>query len=186
VRDLIVCTHASVDACCGTFGYPLYQELRARHGSGGPVRVWRVSSFGGHRFAPSVIDLPEGRYWGNVSVERMGALVDRAGPVADVLDMYRGWGALRHPTEQVLERELFRREGWSWIGRRFGLDTLDVDGTRTRLRATAQGPDGTERYDAVVANTDTLPVLIGCDGTAGQVERYVLKALERVGHRASV
>ncbi|MHA6797647.1 TIM barrel protein (plasmid) [Pseudonocardia bannensis] len=186
VRDLIVCTHASVDACCGTFGYPLYRQLRARHGSGGPVRVWRVSSFGGHRFAPSVIDLPEGRYWGNVSVERMDALVDRTGPVEDVLDMYRGWGCLRHRPEQVLEKELFRREGWSWVGRRFDLDTLDVDGPRIRFRATAQGLDGSERYEAVVAHTGTLPVLIGCDGTAGQVERYALEVLERAGRRVTV
>ena len=186
VRDLVVCTHASVDACCGTFGYPLYQQLRARHGSGGRVRVWRVSSFGGHRFAPSVIDLPEGRFWGNVSVERMGVLVDRTAPVGDVLDMYRGWGCLRHPTEQVLERELFRREGWSWIGRRLDLGTLDDDGSRIRFGVTAQGPDGSERYEAVVARTDTLPVLIGCDGTAGQVERYALETLEHAGDRSPV
>jgi hypothetical protein len=121
VRDLIVCTHASVDACCGTFGYPLFQALRERHGSGGQVRVWRVSSFGGHRFAPSLIDLPEGRFWGNVEVERMAEIVDRAGPVKQALDMYRGWACLRTPAEQVLERELLDRQGWEWIGRELDL-----------------------------------------------------------------
>lgn len=44
-RDLVVCTHASVDACCGTFGYPLYEALRREHGSTGNARVWRISSF---------------------------------------------------------------------------------------------------------------------------------------------
>lgn len=27
-RDLLVCTHGSIDTCCATFGYPMYQKLR--------------------------------------------------------------------------------------------------------------------------------------------------------------
>lgn len=170
VRDLIVCTHASVDACCGTFGYPLFQAQRVRHGSGGQVRVWRVSSFGGHRFAPSPIDLPEGRFWGNVEVERMAEIVDRAAPVKQALDMYRGWACLRTPAEQVLERELLDRHGWEWIGRE--LDLTPIDGSDV-----VEVVAGTERYEATVEHCSSVPVLIGCDGTAGQVERYSMTAL---------
>lgn len=170
VRDLIVCTHASVDACCGTFGYPLFQALRERHGSGGQVRVWRVSSFGGHRFAPSLIDLPEGRFWGNVEVERMAEIVDRAGPVNQALDMYRGWACLRTPAEQVLERELLDRHGWEWIGRE--LDLTPIDGSDV-----VEVVAGTDRYEATVEHCSSVPVLIGCDGTAGQIERYSVTAL---------
>src|ERR687893_3332487 len=32
-RDLLVCTHGSHDACCGKFGYPVYETLR--HGNAG-------------------------------------------------------------------------------------------------------------------------------------------------------
>jgi hypothetical protein len=170
VRDLIVCTHASVDACCGTFGYPLFQAQRERHGSGGQVRVWRVSSFGGHRFAPSPIDLPEGRFWGNVEVERMAEIVDRAAPAKQALDMYRGWACLRIPAEQVLERELLDRHGWEWIGRE--LDLAPIDGSDV-----VEVVAGTERYEATVEHCSSVPVLIGCDGTAGQVERYSMTAL---------
>src|SRR4030066_45800 len=28
VRDILVCTHGSHDACCGKFGYPAYETLR--------------------------------------------------------------------------------------------------------------------------------------------------------------
>ena len=48
-RDLLVCTHGTVDAACAKFGYPLYSNLRNNHANQN-LRVWRVSHFGGHVF----------------------------------------------------------------------------------------------------------------------------------------
>ncbi|HYG60048.1 MAG TPA: sucrase ferredoxin, partial [Symbiobacteriaceae bacterium] len=62
IRDMLVCTHGSTDAACGRFGYPLYETLRRRYAGPG-LRVWRVSHIGGHRFAPTLLDFPEGRCW---------------------------------------------------------------------------------------------------------------------------
>ncbi|UQA96907.1 TIM barrel protein [Streptomyces halobius] len=169
-RDLVVCTHASVDACCGTRGYPFYKELREAHGSTGKVRVWRISSFGGHRFAPTLVDLPEARYWGNLTPGRMAQLVDRTGHPADLMDLYRGWACLRHPGEQVLERELFRTYGWDWPAHHLTLHPT----TDTHYALTAHDPrtGATHHHTAGLRPLGPQPVLIGCDRTAGEVQRY--------------
>ncbi|MFE3544317.1 TIM barrel protein [Nocardia sp. NPDC059177] len=169
-RDLVVCTHASVDACCGTLGYPFYQRLREAHGDATGVRVWRISSFGGHRFAPTLVDLPEGRYWGNLTPDRMAALVRRTGDPTELFDLYRGWSSLREPAEQVIERELFARYGWDWLSRRLSVTAIDD----THYDATVHDPrsGAVHRHRIELRRLGTLPVLVGCDRTAGQVEQY--------------
>ncbi|WP_156723616.1 TIM barrel protein [Streptomyces apocyni] len=182
-RDLVVCTHASVDACCGTLGYPFYQRLRAAHGSGGAVRVWRISSFGGHRFAPTLVDFPEGRYWGNLTPDRMARLVDRTGDPADLMDLYRGWCCLPDPGEQVIERALFRHYGWDWTAHRLTLhreaatDPATDPATSRAVSAydaTVHDPrsGATHRHSAELHHLGPRPVLIGCDRTAGEIQRY--------------
>jgi hypothetical protein len=114
-RDMLVCTHGAIDACCATFGYPVYKLLRAMaSGAPSPTRVWRYTHFGGHRFAPTVLDLPHGRYWGHLKAEMLASLVRRAAPVRTLRRHYRGWAALREPLWQVAEAELFAAAGWAW------------------------------------------------------------------------
>ncbi len=116
VRDLLVCTHGSVDPCCARFGVPLYQTLRRDYAaaSGGRLRVWRVSHFGGHRFAPTILDLPEGRSWAHVGPELLDCLVWRRGTPAALRGHYRGWSGVGF-FGQMVEREALVREGWPWI-----------------------------------------------------------------------
>ncbi|MFD4441017.1 TIM barrel protein [Nocardia sp. NPDC058519] len=169
-RDLVVCTHASVDSCCGTRGYPFYEHLR-RHPAGiGNVRVWRISSFGGHRFAPTLVDFPEGRYWGNLDQHQISCLVDRTGHPADLMSSYRGWSALRDPHEQVIERELLREYGWDWITHELSLEPR----TGTQYRATAHDvlSGSTHRHLVEVRSLGTRPILVGCDRTAGERPHY--------------
>ncbi|HEU4327958.1 MAG TPA: sucrase ferredoxin [Roseiflexaceae bacterium] len=116
IRDLLVCTHGSVDAACGKFGYPAYRHLRGlAAGTDGRVRVWRTSHFGGHVFAPTLIDMPHGSYWAYIGPEQAAQLLDRSGPASDLRDHYRGWSGAPGPFGQVLERELFLRHGWPWL-----------------------------------------------------------------------
>lgn len=172
-RDLVVCTHAAVDACCGTFGYPLYRRLREAHGSTGAARIWRCSSVGGHRFAPTLIDFPEGRWWGNLTPDRLTQLVDRTGHPADLMDMYRGWGYLSDPGEQVLERELFRRYGWDWRHHQLTLRPT----TENRYDITAEDPRTglRQHHTADLHRLGPRPVLIGCDRTAGEVHDFAAR-----------
>ena len=116
VREILVCTHGSRDTCCGTLGVPIYKALRQDYAaaSDGRLRVWRTSHTGGHRFAPTLIDFPDGHYWGRVEPAMLDLLVHRSGPVAQLREYYRGWSALSH-LEQVVEREAWQAEGWTWL-----------------------------------------------------------------------
>lgn len=93
IRDLAVCIHGNVDTACARFGYPIYKQLRADYAPlvGGGLRVWRCSHFGGHRFAPTLVDLPGCRYWGHLESDKLEALVWRRGEVAQLRQCYRGW-----------------------------------------------------------------------------------------------
>lgn len=113
-RDLLVCTHGARDACCGKFGFRLYQQL-ARSvemaGEGGATRVWRCSHLGGHRFAPTLLDLPSGRTFGRVGADDARAIVEGGRALlARLHAIYRGRSALPEPV-QLVERELWLRSG---------------------------------------------------------------------------
>jgi hypothetical protein len=113
-RDLLICTHGAVDACCAKFGYPIYRRPRQLAADAAdPVRVWRCTHFSGHRFAATLLDLPEGRYWGRLTAENLSNLVHRDVPVRQLRGRYRGWAALPHPLQQVAEAEAFARSCWS-------------------------------------------------------------------------
>lgn len=112
-RDLLVCTHGSEDAACGLYGVPIHRSLRSRATEG--TRVWRVSHFGGHLFAPTLLDLPAGRFWAYLDERSATTLLERRQPCADLRGHYRGWAALDGPFLQALERELLVREGWRWL-----------------------------------------------------------------------
>ncbi|PSF35025.1 sucrase ferredoxin [Aphanothece hegewaldii CCALA 016] len=116
IRDILVCTHANVDVACGRFGYPIYKQLRSKYAahSNGQLRVWRCSHFGGHQFAPTFIDLPQGHYWGHVEPEILDLIIHRTGSVSDLGRFYRGWSGLK-PLEQIVEREIWIKEGWDWL-----------------------------------------------------------------------
>jgi hypothetical protein len=113
IRELMICTHGNVDVACARFGYPIYKQLREEY-AGETLRVWRCSHFGGHKFAPTLVDLPEGRYWGHLEPEVLDLLVRRKGSVTGLRPYYRGWAGLTK-FEQIAEREIWMREGWDWL-----------------------------------------------------------------------
>ncbi|WP_341525265.1 sucrase ferredoxin [Nostoc sp. UHCC 0302] len=115
-RDILVCTHGSHDKCCAKYGNPFYFNAIATISDLylDNVRIWKSSHFGGHRFAPTIIDLPEGRYYGVLEQDSLKAILTRTGDIQCLNKIYRGWGIL--PTAlQILERELILRHGWDWF-----------------------------------------------------------------------
>jgi hypothetical protein len=114
MRDLLVCTHGTVDAACARFGYPLYNNLRHNYAND-HLRVWRVSHFGGHVFAPTMMDMPTGHYWAYVEAAQSPQIVQREGDVAALRGHYRGWAGLTGGFIQAAERELWQRYGWDWF-----------------------------------------------------------------------
>jgi len=107
-------------------------------GSMGSVRIWRTSHTGGHRFAPTVILLPEGTAWAFADVSSVRQAIDRTGDFADLAPRYRGCSGLPNVAGQVLERIALEEEGWSVLDTARHVETLD--GRRHRL--TVAWPDG--------------------------------------------
>ncbi|MDZ8085078.1 MAG: sucrase ferredoxin [Nostoc sp. DedQUE12b] len=116
IRELMVCTHAQVDLACGRFGNPIYRQLRKEYApaSKGKLRVWQTTHFGGHQFAPTLIDLPQGCLWGHLEADVLDLLVQRNGSVSGLRQYYRGWTGLSE-FEQIAEREIWMQSGWSWL-----------------------------------------------------------------------
>jgi len=128
LRDFLICTHGSRDAACGQFGYRLYDKLRRLTASNPQVRIWRSSHFGGHVFAPTMVELPAGIFWGNLYDDRAEQVLERRGDVTQLRRHYRGWSGAARGFAQAAEREMLMREGWRWL-----------DTART-VQVTAQDP----------------------------------------------
>ncbi len=190
VRDILVCTHGSRDVCCSRFGHPIYQELR--HGyaarSGGRLRVWRTSHLGGHRFAPHLLEFPEGRYWCRLKPEALEKLVLKEGPFSGLRRFYRGWAGLSSNFEQIAEREVFAREGWEWAGYLKAGEVLEVDEKedRAEVRIEYSSPDGvfSGAYEATLETVGSVTTLLNSGTDPSQeVRQYAVSRLEKVPPR---
>ena len=184
VREILVCTHGSRDVCCGKFGYPVYDLLRRRHAARGKLRVWRTSHIGGHRFAPTLIDFPEGRYWGHLEPVAAEGVVTREGSPFELARFYRGWAGLGSPFEQVAEREILAREGWAWTAYQKEGRVLqaDKDGGRAEIRIDYRNPEGdvAGAYEALL-EADGVVMTLASSGTdpLEEVTRYRVARLEK-------
>ena len=59
----LVCTHGIRDRCCAKLGVPVYQRLAQERGE----QVWQTTHLGGHRFAATMVVLPQGLQFGRVT-----------------------------------------------------------------------------------------------------------------------
>lgn len=157
-RELMICTHGNVDAACARFGFPIYKKLRQEYAakSEGQLRVWRCSHFGGHQFAPTCLDLPTGQFWGHLEPEVLDTLVQRNSPVAQLRQFYRGWSGLAK-FEQIVEREIWMKQGWEWLnyqksGQVLAQDTANenVDWAEVRIDFTSPDTNIQGSYEARV------------------------------------
>jgi hypothetical protein len=155
IRELLVCTHGNVDAACSRFGYPIYKKLRAEYAAtNAKLRVWRCSHFGGHQFAPTLVDLPLGHYWGHLKPEVLDLLVWCNGSVKELYPYYRGWGGLSK-FEQIVEREIWMQEGWDWLqyhklGRILAQDKINQEWADVRIDFTTKDGTSSGVYEAKV------------------------------------
>lgn len=138
IRDLFVCTHTRHDLACGRYGTPLFRLLEREYARSEHLRVWQCSHFGGHRFAPTVMDFPTGHCWGHLNSERIDEvleiLLERRGDWRKLQPYYRGWVGT-HKFGQLLESELWMRKGWAWLSheRSFSVVKPQLSGWRSLL-----------------------------------------------------
>ncbi len=109
-RTILVCVDGGHDKCCGLKGQPLYREMRQLYGN--DYQVLQSSHIGGHRFAPTFIDFPEGRVWGKVDTSLLASILEKSGDFSSVSDMYRGNCRLSKE-EQYVEKALLEMYGWA-------------------------------------------------------------------------
>lgn len=157
LRELMICTHGNVDVACARFGQPIYQMLRKEYANSS-LRVWRCSHFGGHQFAPTLVDFPTGQVWGHLEPQILEALVQRNRPVTELRPFYRGWSGLGK-FEQIVERELWMQHGWEWLSYHKSAQVIaqDTEAQNTQpdwaeVRLAFVSPDGLKQaaYNAKV------------------------------------
>ncbi|MBV6627541.1 MAG: sucrase ferredoxin [Rivularia sp. (in: Bacteria)] len=144
-RDILICTHGSHDRCCARYGNPFYFHAKNLISDMGldNVKIWRSSHFGGHRFAPTMIDLPEGRYYGNLDIQSLKSILTHTGDIKRFKDIYRGWGILPRSI-QIVERELILRYGWDWFNYKAAGRIVEESADKSNVLAelTLEKPDG--------------------------------------------
>jgi hypothetical protein len=69
--QLLVCTNGKRDQCCAKWGMPLYRMLAGVH-----TDTWETTHLGGHRFAATLLWLPEGICLGRVELTEAVPLVE--------------------------------------------------------------------------------------------------------------
>jgi hypothetical protein len=69
---LLVCTNGRRDLCCAKLGAPVAQALAQQDG----LEVWQTTHLGGHRFAATLLQLPEGLCYGRLEAHEAPALAE--------------------------------------------------------------------------------------------------------------
>ncbi len=115
VPAVLICTQGSHDVCCGSDGARLAMacENLASPDEAEPLRVFRVSHTGGHRFAPTAMTLPDGRMWAYLGADMLADIVGAAGDPAHLAQYCRGWWGAERGPGQVAERAVFAEVGFT-------------------------------------------------------------------------
>jgi hypothetical protein len=113
----LVCTNGRRDICCARHGLPLYQAMSAYAGE----TVWQTTHLGGHRFAGTLVCLPQGIYYGRVAPTSAKSIIDthHAGQID--LEHFRGRCGYDSPV-QAAEHYIRAQNGIT------GIDNLRLSG----------------------------------------------------------
>lgn len=112
---VLVCTQGSHDVCCGSDGARLAMacENLVLPSELPPLRVFRVSHTGGHRFAPTAMTLPDGRMWAYLGTDMIVDILTGTGDAAHLAQYCRGWWGADPGQAQVAERAVFAKVGFA-------------------------------------------------------------------------
>ena len=166
----LVCTHGKHDACCAEQGRPLCKALHAV----APEETWEVSHIGGDRFAPNMLVLPHGLYYGRVDPSDAAAFVDTHRNGLLDLPHLRGRCGFGF---RVQAAELFLREHTGYVAVEAPLllgHERDGDTTHVELRL-----DGT-RWRVGVRTRHTPARRLTCRAAPSEALEHELLCVERL------
>lgn len=122
------CTNGQRDACCAIFGMRVYAEL-ARQAD---EVAWQTTHLGGHRFAATLVSLPSGAVYGQLTPLDVAPLLEAGGRGELLLSRLRGRSGLDQPA-QVAEAQLRHRTGRTALDRYRLVDSAGDDGLERRV-----------------------------------------------------
>lgn len=146
---VLVCTHATRDACCAVRGRPIVATLAKVL----PDEVWECTHLGGHRFAGTLLSLPDGACFGRLDPDTAVAVVTAHRAGRTQAEHLRGTTRWDPPVQAALVAAL-RAFGPASVDDAVP-GTVDVDGDRTRVEVLGRGPLPTRVVVDVV--TEALP-----------------------------
>ncbi|MEM7772629.1 MAG: sucrase ferredoxin [Cyanobacteria bacterium P01_A01_bin.37] len=189
MRDIFICTHGQHDRCCGRYGYPFYrsaQQLKSEWNIPN-LRFWQISHIGGHRFAPTLIDLPQGRYYGRMDLDSLKQLILYRGNWQLLIERYRGWSLLPSPL-QTLECLFWQNQGWQWLIHDIRHEVLDISDNRQRWQAefAHRDTDGLvhQWWAEIVEDVSQRVSIMGSCGDTKELlsKRYQISALRAMSN----
>ncbi|MEO5981635.1 MAG: sucrase ferredoxin [Pedococcus sp.] len=142
---VLVCAHGRHDVCCAVRGRPVVAALSVRWAD----RTWECSHIGGDRFAPNVLLLPDGAYYGNLDVSSAMSVVE-AHLRGTVTPRYFRGVSTHPPAVQAALAGVLSSYGPAGLG-----DVRDALCERT----------GDDSFRVTVIGTGRLPVLVQADVT---------------------
>jgi hypothetical protein len=176
---LLVCAHGRHDTCCALRGRPLAATLAARW----PEWTWECSHVGGDRFAPNLVVLPDGAYYGRVDPAQGVAVVEAHLREEVVATSLRGV-SIEPPVVQAAVVEALQRFGPAGVRdvRGSGLQPLGADTWTVHLEGHGPVPPS---LVATVIRTRRPPARLTCRAaTESSADGYVVQELyaEQVEH----
>ncbi len=103
-KQYFVCTNGKRDRSCAIRGAALYREFSSQSGG----NVWMTTHLGGHRFAPTLLSLPDGYCYGRIHPENVAQFVAASAQNEIWLDKVRGqtkYSKIEQIAEYFLRRE---------------------------------------------------------------------------------
>lgn len=99
--QILVCTNGKRDVCCALHGVALLRALAAANVPG----LWETTHLGGHRFAPTLLTLPDGVNYGRIHPQDVPQFLTHQQNRTLWLEKLRG-RVCYEPVEQVAEQYL--------------------------------------------------------------------------------
>lgn len=168
---VLVCTHGTRDACCAIRGRPVAGLLSRQR----PDEVWECSHLGGHRFAATLLLLPDGACYGVLDQAHAARVVAGHREGRPSPNQLRGLTRLS-PPEQVAHVWAMRHHPEAAGGILVG-GAVAIDESHARVVFELPGGE-TEWVD--VERVDLEPAALSCGkGPQARAEYRVIEGTER-------